>query len=415
MILLALFLRRLISIGSLTVVDASGHNHRFGRGVPGPDITIRLHSRWLPYRLFFNPSLACGEAYMDGSLTIEGATLYDFYDLLGQNMRAAGLSEARDRIKRIGLILRRFQQFNPVSRARQNVRHHYDLSRELYELFLDKDRQYSCAYFAQPDDTLEQAQERKKRHILSKLLVEPGQTVLDIGSGWGGLGLFLAKEAGAQVTGVTLSREQLALAQQRAVEEGLHDRVEFNLRDYREQKGRFDRIVSVGMFEHVGINHYDAFFSKVRSLLEDTGIALLHCIGRTDGPGVTDPWIRRYIFPGGYSPALSEVSSAIERAGLYITDVEVLRLHYAETLCHWRRRFLANRSKAAALYDERFCRMWEYYLVVSEIAFRYLNTVVFQIQMTKRLDAVPITRDYITEGDRARPTTPYYERTRRSA
>jgi cyclopropane-fatty-acyl-phospholipid synthase len=415
MILLTLFLRRLISIGSLTVVDAAGCSHRFTRGSPGPDITIRLHDRWLPYRLFFNPSLACGEAYMDGSLTIEGATLYDFYDLLGQNMRAAGLSEARDRIKRIGLILRRFQQFNPVSRARQNVHHHYDLSRELYALFLDKDQQYSCAYFAHPEDTLEQAQEQKKRHILSKLLVEPGQTVLDIGSGWGGLGLFLAKESGAQVTGVTLSDEQLALARQRAGEEGLHDRVEFALRDYREQEGRFDRIVSVGMFEHVGINHYDAFFAKVRTLLEETGIGVLHCIGRTDGPGVTDPWIRKYIFPGGYSPALSEVSSAIERAGLYITDVEVLRLHYAETLHHWRRRFLANRHKAAALYDERFCRMWEYYLVISEIAFRYLNTVVFQIQMAKRLDAVPITRDYVTEGDRARPTMPGYERTRRSA
>ena len=245
---------------------------------------------------------------------------------------------------------------------------------------------------------------------MSKLLIEPGQTVLDIGSGWGGLGLFLAREAGAQVTGVTLSEEQLTLARERVIEEGVHDRVEFQLRDYREQQGRFDRIVSVGMFEHVGINHDDAFFAKVRDLLEPEGIALLHSIGRTDGPGVTDPWIRKYIFPGGYSPALSELSSAIERAGLYITDVEILRLHYAETLRHWRLRFLANRSKAAALYDERFCRMWEFYLASSEIAFRYLNTVVFQIQMTKRLDAAPVTRDYITEGDHAKPTLRDYER-----
>jgi cyclopropane-fatty-acyl-phospholipid synthase len=297
-------------------------------------------------------------------------------------------------------MFRRLYQFNPKERARRNVAHHYDLSGALYDLFLDDDRQYSCAYFRRPGDGLETAQEQKKRHIAAKLLLEPGMTVLDIGSGWGGLDLYLAENADVKVTGVTLSTEQLNVSRRRADETGLAGRVEYFLRDYREQTGVFDRIVSVGMFEHVGVGHFDAFFSTVRDRLADDGVALLHMIGRADGPGVTDAWIRKYIFPGGYFPALSEVSFAIEKAGLWVTDIEVLRLHYAETLRHWRRRFLANRDKAVALYDERFCRMWEFYLAASEISFRYMNCAVYQIQLAKRQEAVPLTRDYMAKAER---------------
>lgn len=399
MILLNYFLKRLIKIGSLTLFDADGRAHEYHGEEPGPDIAIRLRDNALAWRLFFFPSLACGEGYMEARLTVENGTLYDFLDLIGRNMQATNYGNGRFFFKALRRLFRPVQQFNPLKRARRNVAHHYDLSGKLYELFLDKDRQYSCAYFATPEDSLELAQEQKKRHIAAKLMAGPGQKILDIGSGWGGLALYLAQETGARVTGVTLSEEQLKASRERATQAGGGNRVDFHLRDYRQQAGTFDRIVSVGMFEHVGIQHYTTYFSKVRDLLSEGGIALLHTIGRTDGPGVTDPWIRKYIFPGGYVPALSEIASAIERVGLNITDVEVLRLHYAETLRHWRGRFLANRDKIAALYDDRFCRMWEFYLAGSEISFRYLNTVVFQIQMGRRQDAAPLTRDYITDWE----------------
>jgi cyclopropane-fatty-acyl-phospholipid synthase len=292
------------------------------------------------------------------------------------------------------------QQHNPVKRARRNAAHHYDLSGRLYDLFLDKDRQYSCAYFLSANDTIETAQENKKRHIAAKLLLKPGQKVLDIGSGWGGLGLYLADIADVDVTGVTLSEEQYKLSVRRAADAGLSNRVRFHLRDYRNQPGTFDRIVSVGMFEHVGAKHYDEFFSKVRTLLEDDGIMLLHAIGRMEPPGHTNAWLRKYIFPGGYAPALSEVVAAVERAGLWITDIEILRLHYAETLAEWTRRFRANRDAIKKLYDERFCRMWEFYLTGCEISFRYFDQMVFQMQIAKRPDAAPLTRDYITDWER---------------
>jgi cyclopropane-fatty-acyl-phospholipid synthase len=392
-------LNRLIGVGRLVVVDAGGRSHVFAGG-EGPSITVRLHDKALHWRLFWQPELCTGEAYMDGTLTIENGTLYDFLDLIGRNIEAAGNRPLSPSTHRIERMFRRLYQFNPKERARRNVAHHYDLSGALYDLFLDDDRQYSCAYFRRPGDSLETAQEQKKRHIAAKLLLEPGMTVLDIGSGWGGLDLYLADKAGVKVTGVTLSTEQLNVSRRRADETGLADQVEYFLRDYRDQTGVFDRIVSVGMFEHVGISHFDAFFSTVRDRLADDGVALLHTIGRADGPGVTDPWIRKYIFPGGYFPALSEVAFAIEKAGLWVTDIEVLRLHYAETLRHWRRRFLAHRDKAAALYDERFCRMWEFYLAASEISFRYMNCAVFQIQVAKRQDAVPLTRDYVAKAER---------------
>jgi len=395
MFLLSRLLAHLIRVGALTVTDVGGRRHVFS-GAPGPAVAIRLHDSALPRRLFFNPSLALGEAYTDGTLTLEnGGDLYDLLDLLCLNVGRVGLhpfNRARIALER---LLRRFDQFNPIARAHANVAHHYDLSGELYGLFLDSDRQYSCAYFRTGAEDLETAQLDKKRHIAAKLLLEPGQKVLDIGSGWGGLALHLAREHGVEVTGLTLSSEQLAYAEARAAREGLSNRVRFLLRDYRDEPGMYDRIVSVGMFEHVGVNHYRQFFAQVRDRLNADGVALLHTIGRSQRPGRTDPWIRKYIFPGGYIPALSEIARAIEHEGVETTDVEVLRLHYAETLRHWRKRFLANRARATAIYDEKFCRMWEFYLTISEVSFRNLDSVVFQVQMAKRRDAVPLVRDYL--------------------
>jgi cyclopropane-fatty-acyl-phospholipid synthase len=297
--------------------------------------------------------------------------------------------------------LLRIDQYNPAPRARRYVAHHYDLNGRLYSLFLDRDRQYSCAYFPRGDETLEQAQAAKKRHIAAKLCLDrPDLHVLDIGCGWGGLALSLAREHGARVTGITLSAEQLAEARARAAAEGLTDRVSFEMLDYRAVTQRFDRIVSVGMFEHVGVVHYRAFFDTVARCLAPDGVALLHAIGRSDGPCSTNPWIAKYIFPGGYCPALSEVVPRIEASGLVTTDIEILRLHYAETLRHWRRRFAANRDTIGTLYDERFCRMFEFYLAGSEISFRREDNMVFQIQLAHKQTAVPLTRDYISDTER---------------
>jgi len=296
-------------------------------------------------------------------------------------------------------LYRRLEQFNPRMRSRRNVAHHYDLDGRLYSLFLDADRQYSCAYFEHPGQSLDDAQLAKKRHLGAKLLLKPGQRVLDIGCGWGGLALYLAEMAGAKVVGVTLSQEQLGIARSRATEKNLADAVEFRLQDYRDVEQGFDRIVSVGMFEHVGVVHYDTFFRKCAEVLNDDGVIVLHSIGRSEGPGTTNPWIAKYIFPGGYIPALSEVLPAIERAGLLVDDIEVLRLHYAETLKAWRERFLAHRDDVERIYDPRFVRMWEFYLASSEMAFRQQAMMVFQIQLTKRQGVVPITRDYIAQEE----------------
>lgn len=397
--LLSRLLRPLIRFGRLTVIDADDRPHVFGSEI-SPAVTVRLHDRRLHWRLALNPGLHAGEAYMDGTLTVEDAPLYAFIELFARNLGHAGAIDLSGPFDLVNRAARRLQQFNPAARARRNVAHHYDLSAELYDLFLDRDRQYSCAYFTDPGEDLESAQLRKKQHIAAKLLIEPGMRVLDIGCGWGGLGLYLAQALGADVTGITLSTEQLAVANERAKAAGLADKAQFHLRDYRHETGSFDRIVSVGMFEHVGINHYGEFFRTLRDRLSDDGVALLHTIGRRAGPGSTNPWLQKYIFPGGYSPSLSEIGSAVERSGLWINDVEVLRLHYAETLRHWRLRFEANRSKIAALYDERFCRMWEFYLATSEVSFRHLDSVVFQVQLAKRRDAVPQTRDYQFAAER---------------
>ena len=398
--LVAHLLRHLVRVGTLQLIDAGGALHRFS-GAPGSRITIRLHDRALERSLFFNPRMALGEAIMDGRLTIEDAGVYDFLAFLADNINRAPRHVMSPLYSGFGRAFRTFQQFNPLTRARRNVAHHYDLSDTLYDLFLDADRQYSCAYFSTPDLTIEQAQANKKRHLAAKLLLKPGQRVLDIGCGWGGLALYLARECGVSVTGLTLSTEQLKVAERRAAAAGLSDRVRFELRDYREASGQYDRIVSVGMLEHVGVVHYPTYFRKLKDLLAEDGIAVLHSIGRSDGPGVTNPWIRKYIFPGGYSPAVSEVVPLIERTGLWITDVEILRLHYAETLRAWRLRFNANRERIRALYDERFCRMWEFYLAGSEIAFRYQGHMNFQMQLAKTINSVPLTRDYITDWERS--------------
>jgi len=393
-------LRQIVKKGALTVVGANGKIREFGDG-HGPRVTMRLHDKTVGPELAFNPYLKLGEAYMDGRLTIDPpATIYEFLDILTANLgtRFAGpVFEIYGALRR---MKRRIDQRNPVGRAQKNVAHHYDLDGGIYDLFLDSDKQYSCAYFADPHMTLEEAQVAKKRHIAAKLRIEPGMRVLDIGCGWGGMALTLAEETGADVVGVTLSKEQHMVARRRAAERGLEGRVDFRLQDYRTLTESFDRIVSVGMFEHVGVGHYREYFDRVRELLTEDGVALIHTIGRLDGPGSTNPWIAKYIFPGGYIPALSEVAAAVERSGIVTTDVEVLRLHYAETLREWRRRFMEKRDTAARIYDERFCRMWEFYLAGSETSFRNEGMAVFQFQLARHVASLPLTRDYMVEDER---------------
>ena len=399
---LDLFLRRFITIGRLTVRWPDGRTRTYG-GLPetGLEAGVFLRDRRTVRRLVLNPELAVGEAYMDGGLVALDSTIDDVLAVLLANLRANPKGLRVTSLRRsIAQIRRPLDQYNAPRRARQNVAHHYDLNGRLYSLFLDRDRQYSCAYFREGDETLEAAQEAKKRHIAAKLCLDrPDLHVLDIGCGWGGMALTVARDYGARVTGITLSAEQLAEARARAQAEGLSHRVGFELLDYRAVHETYDRIVSVGMFEHVGANNYQTFFNVVRRALKPDGVALLHSIGQWDGPGTNNPWISKYIFPGAYCPALSEVMPAIERSGLVTTDIEVLRLHYAETLRHWRQRFAANRDTIASIYDERFCRMFEFYLSSCELGFRYGSMAVFQIQLSRRQNAVPTTRDYIADFD----------------
>ncbi|MCH8182807.1 MAG: class I SAM-dependent methyltransferase [Proteobacteria bacterium] len=400
--LLNRLLNGLIKTGSLTIIDAAGKSKSFEGSKDGPSITMRIHDKAVQRRLSFNPSLTLGEAFVDGQITVENGDIYDLLEVITLNLGQGDDQPAIQRwLDALRKAKRRLTQYNPIGKARKNVAHHYDLSDTLYAMFLDTDRQYSCAYYMSETDNLERAQDNKKRHIAAKLLLEPGHKVLDIGSGWGGLALYLAQTSGADVTGITLSTEQQKIAQDRAAEAGLSDRVRFRLQDYRDETRKYDRIVSVGMFEHVGIGHYREFFEKIRDLLTDDGVALLHTIGRAAGPASTNPWIAKYIFPGGYNPAMSEIIPFIEPTGMFITDIEVLRLHYAKTLRDWRRRFNANRDKVREVYDERFCRMWEYYLAGAETAFRYTGQVNFQIQLAKRQDTVPLTRDYIADWEAA--------------
>ncbi len=395
--LLRTVLRSLVRHGALQITSARGAVYRFGDGTGDP-VAVRFTTWQSQLAVLFDPELKLGEAYMDGNFVVETGTIADFLALTVSESNGPVWARVLGALR---YVWRRLSQLNLRGKARRNVAHHYDLDGRLYSLFLDSDRQYSCAYFETPGMSLDDAQLAKRRHITAKLLVGNGKHVLDIGCGWGGLALYMAEAAGASVTGITLSQEQFTIAQSRAAEKGLAGRVEFRLQDYRDVTDKFDRVVSVGMFEHVGVSFYDTFFRKCANVLADDGVILLHAIGRSDGPSVTNPWIAKYIFPGGYIPALSEVLPAIERAGLLITDIEVLRLHYAETLKAWRERFLAHREDVEKLYDAQFLRMWEFYLAASEMAFRKQNMMVFQIQMTKRQGVVPITRSYI-DGEEAR-------------
>lgn len=408
MSLLSSLLTRIVRRGELTIINADGSVETIGAPDPtlGP-VTIRLADKGVAGAIARNPQLAAGEAFMDGRLVIEKGDILALLRLVMHNApwEGGGAIDIDNPIMRLadraGAALGRI---NWERRSKRNVAHHYDLSSDLYELFLDADRQYSCAYFVNPKNSLEQAQADKKAHIAAKLNLKPGNRVLDIGCGWGGMALYLAGAVeGVEVLGVTLSEEQLKVAQRRAAEAGLADRVRFELRDYRRVEEKFDRIVSVGMFEHVGPPNYRTFFRKARELLADDGVMLLHTIGRLGAPGQTDPWTRKYIFPGGYCPSLSEIVTASEQERLIAMDVENLRLHYAYTLHHWYERAAANQSAIETLYDERFFRMWQFYLAASLVAFESAEMCVYQLQYARRRDALPITRDYMTEVERRLP------------
>lgn len=391
----------LVRRGSLTVRLPGERTLVFGdQGLPR--VRIRFTDRRAVWALLRDPDLQLGELFMNERLRVEEGTVYELLELLLRDAKDVPVGPLVRLLDRWRMALRPLLQRNRPARSRANVAHHYDLDDRLYRLFLDSDRQYSCAYFETGDEDLEAAQLAKKRHIAAKLLVEPGQRVLDIGCGWGGLSRYLAEVAGAgHVSGITLSTEQCEAARRLGAASPAGARLAYRLEDYRATQGPFERIVSVGMFEHVGQGHHDAFFRQCRELLTEDGVMLLHFIGNSDVPDFNNPWIEKYIFPGGSLPSLSECTPAIERAGLVVTDIEVLRLHYARTLRLWRERFMARRDEALALYDERFCRMWEFYLSMSETAFRYQDIAIFQIQLARRQDAVPLTRHYIERREAA--------------
>jgi cyclopropane-fatty-acyl-phospholipid synthase len=392
---LPMIFRRAVQAGSLELRGPDGYVERFGGKTEGPEVAIRIAERRLDRWIAMNPELRAAEAYIQGGLEIEQGTVYDFISLFYRSKRHFDLTPTQIFWRGISRRGRRLLQHNPVSRARRNAAHHYDLGNDFYRLWLDADMQYSCAYWEDGTEILEEAQVAKKRHIAAKLALAPGQRVLDIGSGWGGLALYLAQVADVRVTGITLAAEQLAVARRRAEAMGLADRVEFRLQDYREVTETFDRVVSVGMLEHVGAPFLSAYFLKVRDCLSPGGVALIHSIGTKAPPTVTGPFLRKYIFPGGYAPALSETHAAIERAGLWPLDVEIWRLHYARTLAEWRARFEAVRPRVVEMYDERFARMWELYLCAAECSFRYASSMVFQLQLGRERDLVPLTRDYL--------------------
>jgi len=404
--LFGILLKRLIHVGSIRLIDANGREQVFGNGRT-PRCTLRLRDRGLGTKLAFRPSLSIGEAFMDGKLIIEEGELLDFLAVIATNLDNL---ETNPFFSFLARIRQRVPMPMSRNRAKTNVAHHYDLSGALYGMFLDSDRQYSCAYFLSPDDSLEAAQLNKKRHLAAKLyLNRPGLKVLDIGSGWGGLGIYLADEAEADVTGITLSVEQHMISNRRARHANLADHVRFHLRDYREETGQYDRVISVGMFEHVGRRNYGTYFCKIRDLLTDDGVAVVHSIGFFDSPEPINPFISKYIFPGAEIPSLSEAVSSIEKAGLIVTDIEILRLHYAETLKKWRERFVSHRDEVVHIYDERFFRLWLFYIVLCEVGFRHRTMMVFQIQVTKRIDTLPITRDYINDWERAHGLSKFRE------
>ena len=395
----ALLFEYAVRSGDLTVVTHDGRALRFGDGTGRP-VRIRFADRKAGRELLLDPALKAGELFMDRRLLIEQGTVYDLLDLMLRdlrNMQAPAVFRAFDALK---MAVWRWFPRNKAKRSRENVAHHYDLNEALYGLFLDPDYQYSCAYFEDPAQSLEDAQLAKKRHIAAKLRLEPSSRVLDIGSGWGGLAIYLARTAGAaRVTGTSLSKEQIEVSRTRVRDAGLEDRITFRNEDYRATKGPFDRVVSVGMFEHVGLGFYDVFFRTVRSLLAEDGLMLLHTIGSAGAPGPTNPWILKYIFPGGHVPSLSDIVTSTERAGLVVIDVETLGPHYAQTLSIWRRNFMQRRDEAERMFDDRFCRMWEFYLSLSEVAFRTDDVTLFQLQLARSRSAAPLTRSYLSQAE----------------
>ncbi len=389
------FLNNLFKQDGFELIDSNSKKYVIGNPTKDKPIVIRFLDQKLMQKLLINPDLYFGEAYMNGSLVIENGSLTDFLDLAFKNIGRGNINSYGAVIKKIKGTFGYLTNLNKIIKSKENVAHHYDISEKLYDLFLDKNRQYSCAYFKNDSDTLEQAQSNKIHHIIKKLNIQPNQKVLDVGSGWGTLALAIAKETNASVTGITLSENQFEYSQNKAKEMNLSNQVDFKLIDYRQLNEKFDRIVSVGMFEHVGRNFYRTYFNKVFQLLNEKGIALIHTIGSSMPPRDPQPWIQKYIFPGGYTPSLSEISKPIEKSGLIVSDIEVLRMHYAHTLRNWKERFLSKKDTVLDMFDEKFFRMWEFYLASCEMAFKWGDQVVFQLQLAKDNSSVPNTRDYI--------------------
>ena len=387
-------LKKLNFDGTLEIIDSNGKTHKFGNS--NPNVCIRLKNKSIQRKLFLNPNLHIGEAYMNEELVVEKGTIEDFLNLI-TNCYDDFISNNKfyKFYEYLSSIFMPFQQINQLVNSKKNVAHHYDINEDLYKLFLDQDMQYSCAYFHNPNMSLDQAQKDKKQHIIKKLQITENMDVLDIGCGWGGMAIEIAKSTGAKVKGITLSENQFKTASERAQKEGLADKVSFALQDYRNETEKYDRIVSVGMFEHVGVKYFKTYLSKANDILKENGVFLLHTIGQRGKPTATSPWIRKYIFPGGYIPSLSEVMNATQKLNINVTDVEVLRLHYAHTLSKWYQNVIENKDKIINMFDQRFFRMWEFYLLASKYSFVNMGNVVFQIQIAKNINNLPLTRNYI--------------------
>ncbi|MDC3153163.1 cyclopropane-fatty-acyl-phospholipid synthase family protein [Pelagibacteraceae bacterium] len=387
-------LKKLNFDGTLEIIDSNGKTHKFGNS--NPNVCIRLKNKSIERKLFLNPNLHIGEAYMNEELVVEKGTIEEFLNLI-TNCYDDFISNNKfyKFYEYLSSIFMPFQQINQLVNSKKNVAHHYDINEDLYKLFLDQDMQYSCAYFHNPNMSLDQAQKDKKQHIIKKLQITENMDVLDIGCGWGGMAIEIAKSTGAKVKGITLSENQFKTASERAQKEGLSDKVSFALQDYRNESEKYDRIVSVGMFEHVGVKYFKTYLSKANDILKENGVFLLHTIGQRGKPTATSPWIRKYIFPGGYIPSLSEVMNATQKLNINVTDVEVLRLHYAHTLSKWYQNVIENKDKIINMFDQRFFRMWEFYLLASKYSFVNMGNVVFQIQIAKNINNLPLTRNYI--------------------